>query len=64
MDKVARICSSFADAEEADDEFYRALSPQERLDIALELARRHRSSLGEAAETFARVHRIVELAQG
>lgn len=64
MEKVARICSSFAEAEESDDEFYRGLSPQERLDIALELGRRHRASLGEAAERFARVYRIVELAQG
>jgi hypothetical protein len=51
------------DAEQADDEFYASLTPEERLDILLELVERHRSGLGEAASRFERVHRIVELSQ-
>ena len=54
---------SFDDADEADDEFYADLTPNERLDILLELVERHRSALGEAASRLERVHRIVELAQ-
>lgn len=54
---------SFDDADEADDEFYAELTPNERLDILLELVERHRSALGEASSRLERVHHIVELAQ-
>jgi WSTF/HB1/Itc1p/MBD9 motif protein len=58
-----RVFSNFESAEDADDQFYARLTPEERLDILLELTERERSSLGEAAERFERVHRIVELSQ-
>jgi WSTF, HB1, Itc1p, MBD9 motif 1 len=45
-------------------QFYADLTPEERLDILLELVERHRSALGEAASRFERVHCIVELSQG
>jgi len=64
MKRVARIFRSFEDADAADDQFYASLAPEERLDILLELVERHRSTLGEAANRFERVHRIVELSQG
>lgn len=54
---------SFDDADQADDEFYAELTPNERLDILLELVERHRSALGKAASRLERVHRIVELTQ-
>lgn len=60
MQRVVRTFSSFDDAEKADDEFYRSLSPQQRLDMALDLIARHRESLGEAAQRFERVCRVVE----
>lgn len=63
MEKVVQVFTSFDDAERADSEYYRSISPKERLNIALELAARYRASLGEAAERFERVHRIVELSQ-
>ena len=61
MDRVVRVFRNFEDADEADDQFYAELTPQERLDILLELIERHRSALGQAASRLERVHRIVEL---
>lgn len=61
--RVVQIFRNFDDAAEADHQFYADLTPEERLDILLELVERHRSTLGEAAGRFERVHRIVELSQ-
>jgi hypothetical protein len=63
VERVARVFSTFADADEADDEFYATLTPEARLGILLELIERERSALGQVAERFERVHRIVELEQ-
>jgi hypothetical protein len=63
MDRVVQTFRSFEDADRADDQFYAELTPEERLDILLELVERHRSALGEAADRFERVHRIVELSR-
>ncbi|MBZ0111915.1 MAG: hypothetical protein K8J08_05615 [Thermoanaerobaculia bacterium] len=63
MERVVRVYESFADADRADIEYYRSLSPLERLDIALELARRHREAIGQAGTRLVRVHRVVELAR-
>jgi hypothetical protein len=64
VERVAQVLRTFEDAERADDQFYADLTPEARLDILLELVERQRSALGEAAERFERVHRIVELSQG
>ena len=40
-----------------------SLSPQARLDLALELGARYREALGEAAQRFERVCRVVPLAR-
>ncbi len=64
MDRVAQVFSSFDEADRADDEYYASLTPQQRLDILLEIIEQYRSSLGEAAERFERVHRVVELSRG
>jgi WSTF, HB1, Itc1p, MBD9 motif 1 len=61
MDRVVRVFRSFEEAEQADDQFYADLTPEERLDLLLELVERHRSALGETASRFERVHRITEL---
>ncbi len=61
MERVAQVFHSFEEAERADDEYYAKLSPQERLDILLELIDQHRSSLGEPEERFERVYRIAKL---
>jgi hypothetical protein len=64
MERVAQVFRSFEEAEQADDEYYASLTPEERLDILLTMIERHRSSLGEPAERFERVYRVVELARG
>lgn len=56
-----RTFSSFREAEEADRAFYASLSPEQRLEILLDLVARHRESMGEAAERLERVYRIAEL---
>ena len=63
MKRVARVYRSFEDADRADDQHYANLTPAERLEILLELIESYRSSLGEAADRFERVHRIVELSR-
>lgn len=63
MDRVVRTFRSFEDADEADDEFYADLTPNERLDILLTLVERQRSVLGKAANRLERVHCIIELTQ-
>lgn len=62
MERVGRVFQSCEEAERADDQFYAALSPEERLDMLLVLIERHRSALGKVADRFERVHRITELA--
>ena len=64
MDRGARVFRSFDEADRADEEYYANLSAEERLDVLLEIIERYRSSLGEAADRFERVHRVVELARG
>jgi len=61
MKRVAQVFHGFPDAERADEEYYALLSPRERVDILLELIERYRSSLGQAAERFERVHRFTQL---
>jgi hypothetical protein len=52
MNRSIRVFRSFEAAEEADDRFYAQLTPEERLDLLLELTERERSKLGEAAEAI------------
>ena len=51
----------FAEADEASRAQYAAMTRDERLDLVLELARRHRAEQGEDADRLARVYRVVEL---
>jgi hypothetical protein len=62
MEHVVRVFSSFDEAEQADAAFYANLTPQERLDVLLELIERHRSALGPSTQRFERVVRVVDLA--
>ena len=63
MRDVLRVFSSFREAEQADRAFYASLSPQERLDLLLDLVARQRESMGEATQRLERVYRVVELSQ-
>ena len=62
MEKVVRIFRSFEEADEADQEYFERLTPQQRLDIFLELLWRGRSG-DEADERLERVYRIVKLSE-
>jgi hypothetical protein len=59
MENVARKFSSFAESDRADREYYRSLTPEQRVDIVLELM--PRAQIDEAQQGFARVYRIVKL---
>lgn len=63
MDKKITILDSFAEAAQSDKEYYRSLSPKERLAILLELNRRwpNRND-AETSERLPRVYRIAKLA--
>jgi hypothetical protein len=63
MQRIVRVFQSFEEAEKADEQYYASLTPNERLEILLELVRRQRESLGEAAARFERVYRVVELSR-
>ena len=59
MENVARKFSSFAESDQADREYYRSLTPKQRLDILFELVARAQTD--ETGQEFARVYRIVKL---
>ena len=63
MDKVLQVFHSFDDADHADEAYYADLTPQERVDILLDLVASYRESLGEAAARFERVYRVIELSK-
>lgn len=61
LDKTAfRVFSSFEEAEAADREYYRSLSPTERLDILLLLREHYSPYSDELTKGFERVCRIIE----
>ena len=59
-----RVFDSKSDAEAADDAYYSELTPAQRLEILFELVADYRESVGEAAEGFARVCRVVDRERG
>ena len=61
MDRTVAKFSSYQQADEATQEYYRSLSPQQRLDILLEMLESSRKEGDAAAERFERVYRIVKL---
>jgi hypothetical protein len=63
MERELAIFDSHEAAEAADRAYYAALTPQERLDLLLELIRREREALGEAGRRLARVCRVAQLGE-
>ena len=61
MEKKVQKFSSFNEAEKAEREYYRSLTPQQRIEILLELIVRYRRN-DESAERLERVYRITKLA--
>jgi hypothetical protein len=63
VEKKVQVFSNHAEAAAADRAYYRALSPEQRLDLLLDIVRQHRESEDEAAARFERVYRVVELSR-
>lgn len=63
MEKVLNIFNGFEEADRADDEYYASLSPQQRVDLLLDMVAAYRESLGETGQRLERVYRVVELSE-
>lgn len=63
MDKVVKMFDSFEEADRADVEYYASLTPQQRVDLLLDIVAAYRESLGEAGQRFERVYRVVKLSE-
>ena len=63
MERSVRLFDSHAEADEADRAYYASLTPQERLDLLLEMVKTYREGFGEAGERLERVCRIDELSR-
>jgi hypothetical protein len=50
MERQLRVFRSFEEADQADDEYYASLSPQDRVNLLLDLHAAYRESLGEAGQ--------------
>lgn len=57
MERVVRTFSSHEEAANADREYYRSLTPEQRLDILLELIEQ---GGGGTQSRFERVYRVIE----
>ena len=55
MEKVIRIFPNLEEAEKADWEYYRALSPQQRLDLAFEIYDEYYDAGAQRLERVCRV---------
>jgi len=63
LDRTVAKFSSHEQAAKADLEYYRSLTPQQRVDILFDLMENLRKEGGAAAERFERVYRIVKLSE-
>ncbi len=61
MERVLRIFASPGEAQAADRDQLRAMTPQQRLDRAIDLIAWYREARGENTQGFARVARVVPL---
>ena len=63
VDSTVRRFDSFAEADDADTEYYALLRPEERLEILFDLIAMFRETHGEDSERLERVYRIDELSK-
>jgi hypothetical protein len=63
MEHVVAKFANHEEAERADREYYLRLTPQQRIDILLELIARHHEGDDEASKGFARIYRVTKLEQ-
>ena len=59
MERTFKVFRSFSESEEEDRRFYRSLTPEERMDILLDLINRWQGD--EASKGFERVYRVAQL---
>ena len=59
MVKIARVFHSLADADKADEEYYRSLTPEQRLEILFDLIQSQQPD--EAEQRLERVCRVIKL---
>jgi uncharacterized protein YdeI (YjbR/CyaY-like superfamily) len=59
VEKAARIFHSFAESDEADGEYYRSLTPEQRLEILFDLVKAQQPD--EVEQRLERVCRIIKL---
>ena len=60
MEKTVQVFKSLEEAEEADKQYYRSLSPAERIEILLTLREQYSPYSDALTEGFERVCRIIE----
>lgn len=63
MEKVVHKFSSFEESDQATRRYYASLTPEQRLDILLDLIASQRDDEDEAAERLQRVYRVVKLGE-
>jgi hypothetical protein len=63
MQRVVKKFESWKRSEEADRAYYRSLTPEQRLDILLDLIARYRDGLEDEDETAQRLARVCRVTQ-
>ncbi len=63
MKPLGQKFDSLQSADRAEDDYYRNLSPDERVDLLLELVEQYRAAFDGTAEGFERVFRLTSLEQ-
>jgi hypothetical protein len=64
MEKIGKQFSSFAEAEQAEDYYYKSLTPDQRVNLLLELVAQHSNLFNGTSERFERVFRVAPLQEG
>lgn len=60
MEKTIQVFNSFEEAEKADREYYRSLTPAQRIEMLLILRDQYRPYSNELTEGFKRVYRVIK----
>ena len=63
MERIVQKFKSHAEAERADREYYRSLTPEERVQIAVELMERSKMFYDDPPQGLERVCRIIKLSE-